>query len=189
MRIPSARHTSAYNRASASAMAADVLRCAMTRAPARQAARARARSVRVVACRRCLASSAPKSTQKTVVLTSFARSGVFARGASNEESTVGASDEVEALSTSEEAAESVTMPVAMALLDFYKREVSPLLPKSCRYVPTCSEYARQAYKKYGTSKGFVLTAWRLMRCNPLGGKGYDPPMWPPPYLGSPPAEQ
>ena len=82
---------------------------------------------------------------------------------------------------------SMTMKVAMGLLDFYKREISPLLPKSCRFVPTCSEYARQAYKKYGASKGFVLTAWRLMRCNPLGDKGYDPPMWPPPYLGSDPA--
>ena len=79
-----------------------------------------------------------------------------------------------------------TMRVAMGLLDFYKREISPALPKSCRFVPTCSEYARQAYKKYGTKKGFVLTAWRIMRCNPLGGKGYDPPMWPPVYLGSDP---
>lgn len=90
--------------------------------------------------------------------------------------------------TSQEGEEdTVTMKVAMGLLDFYKREISPLLPKSCRFVPSCSEYARQAYKKYGTSKGFVLTAWRLMRCNPLGDKGYDPPMWPPPYLGSKPA--
>ena len=161
-----------------------------TRAPTRRATLSRARLTRVVACRRCLDSSASKCAQKTVVvLASSARSGVFARGASNEESPVSASDESEASSSSEEASESVTMRVAMALLDFYKREVSPLLPKSCRYVPTCSEYARQAYKKYGTSKGFVLTAWRLMRCNPFGGKGYDPPMWPPPYLGSPPAEQ
>ena len=82
--------------------------------------------------------------------------------------------------------DSLAMRVAMGLLDFYKREISPALPKSCRFVPTCSEYARQAYKKYGTKKGFVLTAWRIMRCNPLGGKGYDPPMWPPVYLGSDP---
>jgi len=82
--------------------------------------------------------------------------------------------------------DSLAMRVAMGLLDFYKREISPALPKSCRFVPTCSEYARQAYKKYGTKKGFVLTAWRIMRCNPLGGKGYDPPMWPPVHLGSDP---
>lgn len=47
-------------------------------------------------------------------------------------------------------------------------EISPLLPKSCRFVPTCSEYSMIAYKKYGFAKGTVLTAWRLCRCNPLG---------------------
>ncbi|GAY47928.1 hypothetical protein CUMW_108110, partial [Citrus unshiu] len=47
-------------------------------------------------------------------------------------------------------------------------EISPLMPRSCRYVPTCSEYSMQAYKKYGVVKGSVLTAWRLCRCNPLG---------------------
>lgn len=47
-------------------------------------------------------------------------------------------------------------------------EISPILPNSCRYVPTCSEYSMEAYKKYGVVKGTVLTAWRLCRCNPLG---------------------
>ena len=47
-------------------------------------------------------------------------------------------------------------------------EISPLLPSSCRYVPTCSEYSMQAYKRYGVVKGTILTAWRLCRCNPLG---------------------
>ncbi|KZV51803.1 hypothetical protein F511_11491 [Dorcoceras hygrometricum] len=56
-------------------------------------------------------------------------------------------------------------------------EISPLLPNSCRYVPTCSEYSMIAYKKYGVVKGTVLTAWRLCRCNPLGGSGFDPPRW------------
>uniref|UniRef100_R7W995 Uncharacterized protein n=1 Tax=Aegilops tauschii TaxID=37682 RepID=R7W995_AEGTA len=46
-------------------------------------------------------------------------------------------------------------------------EISPLLPSSCRYVPTCSEYSMQAYKRYGVAKGTILTAWRLCRCNPL----------------------
>uniref|UniRef100_A0A453HT53 Membrane protein insertion efficiency factor YidD n=2 Tax=Triticinae TaxID=1648030 RepID=A0A453HT53_AEGTS len=54
------------------------------------------------------------------------------------------------------------------MLKFYKREISPLLPSSCRYVPTCSEYSMQAYKRYGVAKGTILTAWRLCRCNPLG---------------------
>eukprot|EP00262_Sarcandra_glabra_P018021 TRINITY_DN635_c0_g1_i2.p1 TRINITY_DN635_c0_g1~~TRINITY_DN635_c0_g1_i2.p1 ORF type:complete len:160 (+),score=12.90 TRINITY_DN635_c0_g1_i2:28-480(+) len=66
---------------------------------------------------------------------------------------------------------------ALSLLKFYKREISPLLPSSCRYVPTCSEYAMAAYKKYGVAKGTILTAWRLCRCNPLGGSGFDPPRW------------
>ncbi|XP_058099297.1 UPF0161 protein At3g09310 isoform X2 [Magnolia sinica] len=66
---------------------------------------------------------------------------------------------------------------ALSMLKFYKREISPLLPSSCRYVPTCSEYSMQAYKKYGVAKGTILTAWRLCRCNPLGGSGFDPPRW------------
>ncbi|GJN05194.1 hypothetical protein PR202_ga22803 [Eleusine coracana subsp. coracana] len=67
--------------------------------------------------------------------------------------------------------------VALSMLKFYKREISPLLPSSCLYVPTCSEYSMQAYKRYGVVKGTILTAWRLCRCNPLGGYGYDPPRW------------
>lgn len=47
-------------------------------------------------------------------------------------------------------------------------EISPLLPKSCRYVPTCSEYSMEAYKKYGFIRGSILTTWRICRCNPLG---------------------
>ncbi|XP_010931241.1 UPF0161 protein At3g09310 [Elaeis guineensis] len=66
---------------------------------------------------------------------------------------------------------------ALSVLKFYKREISPLLPRSCRYVPTCSEYSMQAYKRYGVVKGTILTAWRLCRCNPLGGHGFDPPRW------------
>ena len=66
---------------------------------------------------------------------------------------------------------------ALSILRFYKREISPILPRSCRYVPTCSEYSMEAYKSYGFLKGTTLTAWRLCRCNPLGGSGYDPPRW------------
>ncbi|XP_052172606.1 UPF0161 protein At3g09310 [Diospyros lotus] len=66
---------------------------------------------------------------------------------------------------------------ALSMLRFYKREISPLLPNSCRYVPTCSEYSMIAYQKYGVVKGTILTAWRLCRCNPLGGSGFDPPRW------------
>ncbi|CAK7333963.1 unnamed protein product [Dovyalis caffra] len=64
---------------------------------------------------------------------------------------------------------SLGVEAALSMLRFYKTgEISPLLPNSCRYVPTCSEYSMEAYKKYGVVKGTVLTAWRVCRCNPLG---------------------
>ncbi|GMI30295.1 hypothetical protein TrCOL_g5532 [Triparma columacea] len=68
---------------------------------------------------------------------------------------------------------------ALASLKFYKSVISPILPPSCRFLPTCSEYSKEAFVKFGPQKGFVLTAWRLVRCSPIGGKGYDPPQWPP----------
>lgn len=73
--------------------------------------------------------------------------------------------------------DSLGVKAALSMLKFYKREISPLLPKSCRYVPTCSEYSMEAYKKYGFVKGTILTTWRICRCNPLGGSGFDPPRW------------
>ncbi|XP_022931846.1 UPF0161 protein At3g09310 [Cucurbita moschata] len=73
--------------------------------------------------------------------------------------------------------DNLGVKAALSMLKFYKREISPLLPNSCRYLPTCSEYSMQAYKKYGVAKGTILTAWRLCRCNPLGGSGFDPPRW------------
>ncbi|CAA0836390.1 UPF0161 protein [Striga hermonthica] len=72
---------------------------------------------------------------------------------------------------------SLGVQAALCVLRFYKREISPLLPRSCRYVPTCSEYSTIAYKKYGAVKGTVLTVCRMCRCNPLGGSGFDPPRW------------
>mmetsp|Transcript_21573 Transcript_21573/g.45365 ORF Transcript_21573/g.45365 Transcript_21573/m.45365 type:complete len:170 (+) Transcript_21573:187-696(+) len=79
----------------------------------------------------------------------------------------------------EQPKQSPLVGASLALLKFYKREISPLLPPSCRYVPTCSEYAMEAYSKFGFGKGTVLTAWRIFRCSPWGGRGYDPPCWPP----------
>ncbi|PON38588.1 hypothetical protein PanWU01x14_311700 [Parasponia andersonii] len=73
--------------------------------------------------------------------------------------------------------DNLGVKAALSMLKFYKREISPILPKSCRFVPSCSEYSMEAYKKYGVVKGTVLTAWRLCRCNPLGGSGFDPPRW------------
>ena len=57
---------------------------------------------------------------------------------------------------------------------FYQKYVSPLFPPSCRFEPTCSEYARQALRKYGLWKGGFLALRRLMRCNPYFPGGYDP---------------
>ena len=57
---------------------------------------------------------------------------------------------------------------------FYQVAISPYTPPSCRVTPTCSEYARQALLKHGPVKGLWLATWRILRCNPWGGSGYDP---------------
>ncbi len=57
---------------------------------------------------------------------------------------------------------------------FYQLAISPLLGPSCRFTPTCSEYAKQALIKHGPIKGLYLAIWRILRCNPWGGSGYDP---------------
>lgn len=62
----------------------------------------------------------------------------------------------------------------LASLRFYKRNVSPLLPLACRYVPTCSEYAATAIERFGPAYGSYLAAKRLLRCNPFAKGGYDP---------------
>ncbi len=61
------------------------------------------------------------------------------------------------------------------LLRGYKRFISPMLGQNCRFSPSCSEYAMQAIQIHGAAKGSVLMAWRLLRCNPFGKVGYDPP--------------
>ena len=57
---------------------------------------------------------------------------------------------------------------------FYQRFISPLTPPTCRFTPTCSNYAIQAIRKHGPFKGLALAVWRILRCNPWGGSGYDP---------------
>lgn len=64
--------------------------------------------------------------------------------------------------------------IVLGLLKFYKREISPCLPPSCRYLPTCSEYAMQAVARYGVWKGGFLAIKRLLRCHPFHKGGYDP---------------
>ena len=60
-------------------------------------------------------------------------------------------------------------------LVWYKRRLSPLLPRSCRFAPTCSEYARLAILKHGLLRGLALAAWRLARCQPAAAGGIDLP--------------
>lgn len=60
------------------------------------------------------------------------------------------------------------------LIRFYQLAISPWLPSTCRYTPTCSAYGLEAFKKYGPFKGFWLTLKRIIRCNPWGSHGHDP---------------
>ncbi|MBL8132120.1 MAG: membrane protein insertion efficiency factor YidD [Anaerolineae bacterium] len=64
--------------------------------------------------------------------------------------------------------------VALALIRFYKRFISPALPSSCRYEPTCSVYTYQAIEKYGVLKGGWMGVKRISRCHPFHSGGYDP---------------
>lgn len=57
---------------------------------------------------------------------------------------------------------------------FYQRYISQLTPPSCRFTPTCSAYALEAIRKHGPLKGLWLAVWRILRCHPFGGHGYDP---------------
>jgi putative membrane protein insertion efficiency factor len=59
-------------------------------------------------------------------------------------------------------------------IGFYRLFVSPILPRSCRYHPTCSAYAMEAILRHGVVRGTGLAAWRLARCHPWGGSGHDP---------------
>lgn len=72
--------------------------------------------------------------------------------------------------------------VAISLVQAYKDLISPVLPSVCRFLPSCSTYSVEAFEQFGASKGVVLMAWRILRCNPFRGgyQGqYDPPQWPP----------
>jgi putative membrane protein insertion efficiency factor len=55
----------------------------------------------------------------------------------------------------------------------YQRLLSPLLPARCKYHPSCSQYALDAFREYGLARGLVLATWRLLRCNPWSNGGVD----------------
>jgi zinc transport system substrate-binding protein len=67
----------------------------------------------------------------------------------------------------------LSLPFIM-LVKVYQYIISPIIPASCRHVPTCSEYTIQALQKHGPIKGLWLGIWRILRCNPWGTHGYDP---------------
>ena len=64
--------------------------------------------------------------------------------------------------------------VLILIVRFYQMAISPLYPSTCRFNPTCSEYAKEALTKYGAWKGFILAIKRIGSCHPWGGNGYDP---------------
>ena len=82
-------------------------------------------------------------------------------------------------SNANKKSDDVSSAMMIGTIKFYKSFISPLLPPACRFLPTCSLYGVQAIEEFGPTKGAILTAWRLLRCSPLGGRGYDPPRWPP----------
>lgn len=68
----------------------------------------------------------------------------------------------------------IAIQLVLLPIYFYRAAISPLLPSSCRYMPTCSAYAIEAIRRHGVFKGMYLATRRIMRCHPLGGSGYDP---------------
>ena len=64
--------------------------------------------------------------------------------------------------------------ITYLLIRLYQLALSPYLPSACRYSPTCSQYSEEAIRLHGVAKGSWLGMKRLLRCQPWGGKGYDP---------------
>jgi putative membrane protein insertion efficiency factor len=69
---------------------------------------------------------------------------------------------------------TMTTKAATFLIDVYQKTVSPFLPGSCRYSPTCSEFAKEAIARKGLLRGSFSAFLRILRCNPLFPGGYDP---------------
>lgn len=64
--------------------------------------------------------------------------------------------------------------IVIVIIKTYKRFISPILPDSCRFYPSCSQYAIEAMEKYGFMRGSWIASYRIMRCNPFNKGGYDP---------------
>ena len=78
------------------------------------------------------------------------------------------------MDTHRQGAISAFQRMVIALVRGYQRFISPLLPPSCRYQPTCSEYMVVCVKRFGVSRGTLLGVQRILRCNPWGSHGHDP---------------
>ncbi|MCK9280610.1 MAG: membrane protein insertion efficiency factor YidD [Melioribacteraceae bacterium] len=64
--------------------------------------------------------------------------------------------------------------IFILIIRLYQKFISPMFPPSCRFHPTCSEYAAQAISKYGVFIGGAKATWRILRCNPFNKGGLDP---------------
>jgi len=64
--------------------------------------------------------------------------------------------------------------LGIGLIRFYQYWLSPLFPPTCRYTPTCSQYAVEAIRRYGLLRGGAMAVWRILRCHPFVRGGYDP---------------
>ena len=73
------------------------------------------------------------------------------------------------------ARRTVGRQIVLAPVLGYRRWISPALAPRCRFEPSCSAYAVHAVDRFGILRGLVLAIWRVARCHPLGGSGYDPP--------------
>ncbi len=89
-------------------------------------------------------------------------------------SSAGPPSRQQARASSPGRASRVARNVAIAPILVYRHVLSPLLPRRCKYEPTCSRYAVEAVREYGILRGLVLAGWRLLRCNPWSYGGYDP---------------
>lgn len=73
------------------------------------------------------------------------------------------------------ALSGILKKIMTGMIRFYQRFISPMKPyATCKFYPTCSQYAVNAIEKYGPFKGVAMAAWRILRCNPFSKGGYDP---------------
>lgn len=64
--------------------------------------------------------------------------------------------------------------IILGLISIYRYSISPLMSPSCRFTPTCSQYALEAVETFGPGKGLLMAIWRILRCHPFHPGGYDP---------------